>query len=94
MTPALRRIGAVARKEIVDAARDRRTMMVSLLSAVLGGPLFLVLMFNMLANQAERARDVSLAVVGRDHAPALMAFLEREQVKLVPAPEDSGSRLV
>jgi sodium transport system permease protein len=93
MTPSLRRIGAVARKEIVDAVRDRRTMLVSLLSAVLGGPLFLVLMFNMLASQAERARDVSLAVVGRDHAPALMAFLEREQVKLTAAPEDYEARI-
>jgi len=93
MTPSLRRIGAIARKEIVDSARDRRTMMVSLLSSVLGGPLFLVLMFNMLASQAERARDVSLAVVGRDHAPALMAYLEREQVKLVPAPDDYEARI-
>jgi sodium transport system permease protein len=93
MTPSLRRIGAIARKEIVDSARDRRTMMVSLLSAVLGGPLFLVLMFNFMASQAERARDVSLAVVGQDHAPALMAFLEREQVKLVPAPDDYEARI-
>ena len=93
MTPALRRIGAVARKEVVDNARDRRTMMVSLLSAVLGGPIFLVLMFNFMASQAERARDVSLAVIGRDHAPALMAFLEREQVKIMPAPEDYEARI-
>ena len=93
MTPALRRIGAIARKELVDNARDRRTMMVSLLSAVLGGPLFLVLMFNFMASQAERARDVTLAVIGRDHAPALMAFLEREQVKLSAAPEDYEARI-
>jgi sodium transport system permease protein len=89
----LRRTGAIARKELVDNARDRRTMMVSLLSAVLGGPLFLVLMFNFMASQAERGRDVSLAVVGRDHAPALMAFLEREQVKVMPAPEDYEARI-
>jgi sodium transport system permease protein len=93
MSPALRRIGAVARKEIVDASRDRRTVMVSLLSAVLGGPLFLVLMFNMLANQAERARDVTLPVVGREHAPALIAFLEREEVKIAPAPDDYEARI-
>jgi sodium transport system permease protein len=85
---SLRRLGAVLRKELVDAARDRRTMVVSLLSALLGGPLFLVLLLNMLASQAERARDVTLPVLGREHAPALMAFLEAQQVKLVPAPAD------
>jgi len=93
MSPALRRIGAVARKEILDASRDRRTVIVSLLSAVLGGPLFLVLMFNMLASQAERARDITLPVVGREHAPALIAFLEREQVTIAPAPEDYEARI-
>jgi len=93
MSPALRRSGAVARKEILDASRDRRTVIVSLLSAVLGGPLFLVLMFNMLASQAERARDITLPVVGREHAPALIAFLEREQVTIAPAPEDYEARI-
>jgi sodium transport system permease protein len=89
----LRRIGAVARKEIIDASRDRRTVIVSLLSAVLGGPLFLVLMFNMLASQAERARDVTLPVIGREHAPALVAFLEREQIAIAPAPDDYEARI-
>jgi sodium transport system permease protein len=82
------RTGTILRKELVDAARDRRTVMVSLLSAVLGGPLFLVLMLNFMSSQVERARDVTLPVVGREHAPALMAFLEAQQVKLVPAPAD------
>jgi len=82
------RVGTILRKELVDAARDRRTVLVSLLSAVLGGPLFLVLMLNFVSTQVERARDVTLPVLGREHAPALMAFLEAQQVKLVPAPAD------
>lgn len=82
------RIGTIVRKELVDAARDRRTVLVSLLSALLGGPLFLVLTLNFLSSQVERARDVTLPVVGREQAPALMAFLEAQQVKLVPAPAD------
>lgn len=89
----LRRIAAIARKEIVDASRDRRTVIVSLLSAVVGGPVFLILMFNFMAGQAERARDVTLPVIGRDHAPALIAFLEREQVKIAPAPDDYEAQI-
>ena len=89
----LRRIGVIARKEIVDASRDRRTVIVSLLSAVVGGPVFLILMFNFMAGQAERARDVILPVIAQDRAPALIAFLEREQVKITPAPDDYEAQI-
>jgi sodium transport system permease protein len=81
------RILAVAGKEIVDAARDRRTLLVTLLSAALAGPIFLMLIFSMMANQQERARELKLPVVNAAGAPALIAFLERQQVSIVPAPE-------
>jgi len=87
------RIAAVLRKEIIDASRDRRTVLVSLLSAVAGGPIFMVLLFNFLAGQIDRAREVTLPVIARDHAPALMDFLERQEVKLVAAPADYEARI-
>ena len=67
----------VAAKEIVDTVRDRRTILVTLVSAALAGPVFLFLIFNMFAQQADRARELTLAVRGAEHAGALMAFLER-----------------
>src|SRR4051812_11473397 len=82
------RIAAILRKEIVDAARDRRTVLVSVLTVVAGGPIFLVLMFNFMARQVDRTHDVTLPVVAREHAPALMDYLERQQIKLVAAPAD------
>ena len=85
---ALGRIVTIARKELVDTLRDRRTMMVTLFSAVAAGPIFLVLIFNLIASQADRARELELAVVGSEYAPALVAFLERQQVTLTPAPVD------
>jgi sodium transport system permease protein len=87
------RVLAILRKELVDAARDRRTVLVSLLSSVAGGPIFLFLMFHFIASQADRARDITLPVVAREHAPALMSFLEREQVKLVTAPDDYEAKI-
>ncbi len=81
------RVATIARKEIVDTIRDQRTMLVTLLPAI-AGPLFLVLMLNIVASQADKARELKLAVVGREHAPALIAFLERQQVALPPAPAD------
>jgi len=87
------RILTVAAKEVVDTLRDRRTLLVSLATAALAGPIFLVLIFNMMARQTERARELVLPVAGAAHASALVAFLEREQVKVVPAPEDYEARV-
>ena len=82
------RIAAVARKEVLDIFRDRRTMMVTLVTAIAAGPVLMLLVLNLVARQADKARELSLPVVGREHAPALAAFLERQQVTLTPAPAD------
>ncbi|MFO1325068.1 MAG: ABC transporter permease subunit [Burkholderiales bacterium] len=92
-TPATARTLAVARKEIVDSLRDRRTLLVSVLTAAAAGPIFLVLIFNLIANQADRARELKLPAVGIEHAPALGSFLARNQVTLSVAPADYEAKL-
>ena len=87
------RIVTVARKEIVDTLRDRRTIVVTLASAALAGPIFLMLIFNMFAQQADRARELKLPVQGAEHAGALIAYLERQQVTIQPAPEDFEAKI-
>ena len=72
----------IARKEIVDTRRDRRTLLVSLLTAAAAGPIFLILIFNLIATQADRARELKLPAVGLERAPALAGYLERQQVTL------------
>lgn len=90
---ALARTLIVARKEVTDTLRDRRTAMVTLLTAIAAGPLFLVLIFNLIANQADRARDLKLPVIGREHAPALAAYLERQQATVSAAPADYEAQI-
>lgn len=87
------RILTVAGKEILDTIRDRRTILVTLLTAIAAGPVFLVLIFNMTANQADKARELKLPVVGRENAPALIAFLERSQVVIQQAPADYEAKI-
>jgi sodium transport system permease protein len=87
------RVATVAGKELVDMFRDRRTALLTLLSAIAAGPILLVLIFNLIANQADRARDLRLPVAGREHAPALAAFLERQQVTLTDAPADYQAQI-
>ena len=83
----------VAGKEIIDTARDRRTILVTLLTAIAAGPVFLAIIFNMTANQADTARELKLPVSGREYAPALIAFLEREQVVIQTAPADYEAKI-
>ena len=78
MNGAPGRILAVARKEIVDASRDRRTVLMTVVSAALAGPIFLMLIFSLIASQAEKSRALTLAVVGAERAPALIDYLVRQ----------------
>jgi sodium transport system permease protein len=89
----MNRAFVVARKELVETFRDRRAMLMTILTAALAGPIFLVLIFNMIASQSERARDLRLPVGGAAHAPALIAFLEREGVRVQPLPADAEARI-
>ena len=89
----MRRIAAILRKELLDMFRDRRTGAVTLLSSILAGPIFLLLLFNLIASQAERARTLTLPVQGGEHAPAVVAFLERQQVTVTPAPADYEAKI-
>src|SRR5689334_22034095 len=77
-TPLTRTV-AILQKELLDMVRDRRTAMVTLMSSIAAGPLLLLLIFNLIASQAERARELTLPVAGAEYAPALIAFLERQE---------------
>jgi sodium transport system permease protein len=90
---AAMRIATVARKEAVDIFRDRRAVLVTLITAIVAGPIMMLLVLNVVARQADRGREMTLPVVGREHAPALAAFLERQQVTLTPAPADFEDKI-
>ena len=82
-------VAVVFAKEVRDNLRDRRTLLSSL-GVAGGGPiLFLALMsFVMETIVADVEEPVELAVIGAEHAPNLIARLERNQVVVVPGPED------
>lgn len=90
---SLSRVATIAAKEVRDTARDRRTLVVLLLTAVAAGPVFLFLIFNLIARQADRARELELPAVNIAQAPALADFLRRNQVRIVDAPADYEAKL-
>ena len=78
---------AVFRKEMRDHLRDRRSV-TSVLGGSLLGPVLFAVMFTVLASWNRQDKPLELPVVGRAHAPSLMAFLERYGVQLSDAPPD------
>ncbi len=73
-------------KELVDALRDRRTLLVVLLSSVALGPLVLVAVSQLVASIEKRAEARVIVVQGIEHAPLLRNFLERQTYSIEPAP--------
>jgi sodium transport system permease protein len=90
---ACSRIFVVALKEIVDLLRDRRTMIVTVITAMAAGPVLMLLVINLIAGQANKARDLRLPVVGATLAPALVAFLQRQQVAILEPPADFENKI-
>ena len=80
-------------KELVDALRDRRTLLVVLLSSVALGPLVLVLASSLVAGFEKRAEAREIVVQGMADAPTLLNFFERQNYSVRPAPADYASRL-
>ena len=86
-------VWTVFAKECVDALRDRRTLLVVLVSSVLLGPLVLVALANLLAALESRADRREVVVAGADHAPALVNYIERQTWTVRPAPADYEAQL-
>ena len=88
MGPALGAAWAVFVKELVDALRDRRTLLVVLLSSVAMGPFVLALLSTLVAQIEKRAEERVVVVQGIEHAPALHNYLLRQNQRVEPAPAD------
>ena len=80
----------VAKKELVDMFRDRKTAALGLFL----GPIILVAAILGMGTMAEkRARTqlestLQLPVLGAEHAPNLVAFLESQNMSVEAVPED------
>ena len=83
----------VYRKEIVDALRDRRTLMMVLISAVLVGPLVLVAISALVATFETQAERREVFVAGLADAPTLKNYLERQTYVVKEAPGDYEAQL-
>ncbi len=80
-------------KELRDALRDRRTLMMVLLSSVAIGPLVLLLVSTLVAGIEKRAEARTVVVLGIAQAPTLRNYLERQTYTVQEAPADYEQQL-
>ena len=83
----------VYRKELKDAIRDRRTALMIFLASVLMGPVTLVLVAQYVSGLEEKAKVLKVRLSGREHAPALVNFFQRNDVEIEEAPANYEERV-
>lgn len=88
-------IRTVFLKEVRENLRDRKTVLNALVMGPLLGPiLFAMMMGFMLGKQLEQAeKPLRLPVAGAEHAPNLVDWLRRQEVRIEPAPADIEAAL-
>jgi sodium transport system permease protein len=86
----MRGLLTVFKKEVRENFRDRKAIFNSILLGPLLFPaLFIGLAYFATSKQMERAEQVlEIPVVGAEHAPNLIGFLEQQGVVIQPAPDD------
>ncbi|TVQ39538.1 MAG: ABC transporter permease [Wenzhouxiangella sp.] len=77
-------------KELLDNFRDRRVIINTLILGPLFGPIIFAVMISFMTRQATERMEapLELPVVGAEHAPNLINFLERQGVIITEAPVD------
>ena len=78
----------ILKKELVDNLRDRRAVTTALIMPLLG-PLTLVAVFFAIEKAESKTHAPHVPVAGRENAPELVRFLEKEGVIVEPAPANA-----
>lgn len=86
----MRQLLTVLKKEVLDGVRDRRVWLVVLVTALVSGPMTLLLVSKFMSDLKSKAEAREVLVDNAKAAPKLVNFLER-QARVVKAPP-SGVR--
>jgi sodium transport system permease protein len=79
----LNHIAIVFWKELVDALRDRRTLMRMVLPGILVGPIMLFALSSLISQFESQAEKRQISVFGSEHGPTLINYLQRQNFAVV-----------
>ena len=90
-----RALSVVFGKEVRDNFRDRRTLMSALLMGPLFGPILFAFVINLSLKQtlSDEAEALDLPVLGQQHAPNLVRYLESQNIDVIDAPASREAAL-
>jgi len=77
MMRAAKQAMVVARKEIIDGLRDRRSLRVVLFSSLFG-PILVGFMMNQIAGRQRAVEEITVPVVGAANAPAFVKWMGQQ----------------
>ena len=91
----MRTLLTVFRKEVLDNVRDRRTLVSALIMGPLFGPMLFAFMINLsIERSLENAeRVIELPVIGQQHAPNLVRYLQSRNIDPIDGPADRDAAL-
>ena len=91
----MRLLFTVFAKEVVDNIRDRRTLASALLMGPLFGPILFAFVINLSIERSlsDVEKTLPLPVLGAEHAPNLIRYLESRNIEIVAAPESREAAL-
>ena len=89
-------IRAVFQKEVFDNFRDRRTLMSALLMGPVFGPILFAFVINLSLRQTltDVTQPLDVPVIGQQHAPNLVRFLNSRNINVVAAPESRDAAML
>ncbi len=86
--PKLQTILTVAKKELKDHLRDKRTATMIFLLSIAMGPIILLGLGYFISSIEQKAEKKEIYVIGNAYAPELINFFQRQDMKiLAPKPE-------
>lgn len=90
---SLTRLSLVARKEIVDLLRDRKSIFLALFGVAISGPLVVCLLYFVAQSIQGRIEKITAPIVNAQFAPDLVRYFERRGIKVEADPPDYEARV-
>lgn len=86
----IRTLLSVFSKEVIDNVRDRRTLVSALIMGPLFGPMLFAFVINLSIERSLSSVDdpMDLPVIGQQHAPNLLRYVESRNINIVDGPAD------
>ncbi len=91
----MRTLLTVFLKEVLDNFRDRRTLGSALLMGPIFGPVLFAFVINLSIERSLEGAETTLElpVIGREHAPNLVAFLYSRNIDAIDGPADTAAAM-